>query len=331
MERTHTYADRRVCGRCYRRLTGRANLWPFVRLGVVCLAIGFGLGVLTTRSSRQQVRVPVVSPLSATRLQPPASQPLVAATTKPGTGNVSGSVWVNRTDGASDIPRGLRVSLIRGTVARPAVEACIRAEIALWEKNAAENESRAKAVRDQQSGSTYDFGTVWADEARYARAKIQALKKLPAALPEEMNVANAYQIVAGCSPSAAQADWARWQLDAQLQSIRLKGEGNDYAAGVMDLVARSLTQLQADWVRQGTPSFDDAVAANLVREATIDAAGKYSLTDVPAGDYVVHARLQTEAFFAEWLVPVRVTGGDTAPANLFKQNAIFSISFTGHE
>jgi len=81
----------------------------------------------------------------------------------------------------------------------------------------------------------------------------------------------------------------------------------------------------APFGRYGVSLFSaEVVPANTVKQARTGLEGKYTIDGLADGDYFLHAFINTDVVFVEWIIPVNVTAGATATVDLFNDNAFIN-------
>jgi len=256
-----------VCRSCYAKLQPKSGVSKWMILVAACVGvvgIGFGAIWLSRLKHDSPANTPLVaSPPSPSSVGVVAPTPVVN-TTPPVSrvGTISGTVWLSRNNGSSDIQRGLTISVIRGTVGQPLLARCLQKELVALQKSEAEFKSIG--------------GESALKEANEMRRKIGEVQRAVDQLPAQMGV----------------------------------------------LQAQSLLKNYAPFGRYGVSLFSaEVVPANTVKQVRTGADGKYTVDGLADGDYFLHAFIDTDVIFVEWIAPVHVTAGTTASVDMFNDNA----------
>jgi len=201
-------------------------------------------------------------------------------------GAVAGSAWVTRGNGLSDTQRGMRISLLKPTVDKRTMTAALQATAKTLDALAVHLQKEADEIRKKFVGLHPGVYNPW-----------QAGGTSPV------------------NPHVAKADEAA-AVAAKAASVRSR---------IRTLPARMTTvefhKLLADYAPTGVPDFAATVAALHVADATTDGEGKFKIEDVVNGDYFLYAQAGKNGFFLDWVVPVKVIGGEVAKQDMSSDNA----------
>ena len=265
---------------------------------IVLFMLHFDGNPTEARSDQASVAVvqPSITPTSipATDLtqEPMANavpDPVVPTTTmpEPRLASLSGSAWLSRTDGSSDLLRGLPVCLFPAKVP-------------------------ARAVYEQFQGKLES----WAQYANRLKQECSAMEARYRAMPDYPKYRTEYQ---ECRGRTASVEFAIEALAKFLNS--LAGE-----PGITD-IHKAFGVILTILIKLDLPppermQFLDAVSPLAVQRTTTGADGKYSFDSVRSGDYVLYAVIDTKALCAEWLLANQVSPGGAVLVDLSNQNTI---------
>jgi len=68
------------------------------------------------------------------------------------------------------------------------------------------------------------------------------------------------------------------------------------------------------------------VAATAIASGTTGIDGKYSVSNLAEGDYILYAQAAAAKYIIEWCVPVTVKAGQITKVDLFNENAALAIN-----
>jgi hypothetical protein len=134
-----------------------------------------------TVSAMAPVQAPA-APRAVTAQAPPIPGE-TASPTPPTTRSISGSVWLTKKNGSSDIMRGMTVALLQQTVAGKDVAEAMLLEVPKWEKLA--KDYRDMAADCRKNMEKYEFSTGdWAKMAKDEEAEADKKDKMATKLRE---------------------------------------------------------------------------------------------------------------------------------------------------
>ena len=98
---------------------------------------------------------------------------------------------------------------------------------------------------------------------------------------------------------------------------------------VMDL-APAYVLVRKTTFKFGHPDFGPGVHESLMTDVKADIDGKYRIGNIAVGTYYVHALIESETLFVEWIVPVQIEAERELKVDLDNDNAVCIIDYGRH-
>ena len=262
------------------------------------------------RAENQAMREELAKKQEALVRQTPAPQPKPENPTPPPplVGTVSGSAWINKEDGSSNMQRGLKIALLRPTVDRHVLADCLTLAAADWQKSIDED-----LANIAEKGTGEEVQKFYEESVKSKKVGLEAIKAAIQSLPDRLDLQEAMALIKKLTYTY---DRAAHDSHVRAKILELRNQGSRRSAEFLELLTSYSSQ-----VRNGVPQFGPVVVECSVKESRTDADGKYRMDDVPLGDYYVHAVIDTKVFFDEWVIPVHVDGKKITKQDIFNDNA----------
>jgi hypothetical protein len=214
-------------------------------------------------------------------------------------GSIEGTMWLTRGDGRSDIQRGIDVVLMRDELPSTSADG-IRRCLLLQIDSALELADRV----DQMA----DF------------AKLKRKGRSDAATADLSSANTVYHMVASASLYGRDLLSDR---HSHMVGITTRFECNRrmFASLKFTPLLGYGTFDQAHKVTLDDASWPQIVKKQLVSATSTDANGRFAFDGIPAGSYLVFARVMTSAALVDWVVPVEIDRTGMVKLDLSNRNA----------
>ena len=305
LETPYVHKDHVVCEECHRRLCRSSRPPRYFLIGLGCLVAAAVIVAVVVPARRP-------SPMAQGINSNASASPKNAAA--PAIGSVTGAAWLIRSDGSSELLRGLQITILPTSVKSDMLNSCIRRDAADWA--ALMKLYNPEGDKDAQTATKrehFQMGTL--------RAEYQKRLDRPE-FPEPM-VATKDAIVFVAHMHQAKHDAISLILlegEGNVAKLKLQGSSGEAMLQAIDNEYRA--KLSPNLVRMNSLDFDQLVTKRIAT----DSDGKYSIEGLVPGRYCLHAELNQPTTFAEWAINIDVASGTPVKLDLFNDNALVVLA-----
>jgi len=208
-------------------------------------------------------------------------------------GAIQGGAWVIKGGGQSELIRGLTVYVLKPEVPASSVASQLR------DLSSTCTRIQAKCLQTADEWSRpvpFTYGGGYSDMTSY----VPSCRSRAAAMEKAAQSATAF--LSHKTP-----------LDVNTLFMMIRDCNNGYPGAKSQSIVISNIKADAIW-----PGIMNQA---LVAKGTTGIDGKYSIQQVPPGQYLVYARTSTAFFLIEWCQETKVTGGQSVQLDFFNDNA----------
>jgi hypothetical protein len=238
-------------------------------------------------------------------------------------GSVSGSACITKTDGSSDMLRGLHIRILPSSVPLSIMRKCAEEDELEWEsliKNYCPEDALKMLLDPAQHDAEFiqylhKVDIIQVDYLSSCSEKAAAFRLT---LPSGDAIKTTAAIEYFCGLYSAREEAIRGAINkGTLLSGQLSITGDQFASDMQSTTDRYRVKLATNLrIENGFP----AAQLSSIDQPT-DSDGKFIIGNIDEGGYCLHAELNLPSAFAEWAIPLKIASGGTAKIDLNNENA----------
>jgi hypothetical protein len=235
--------------------------------------------------------------------------------------DVCGAAWISRSDGTSDIVRGMKVELLPDTIPSTVLATRLGREPDNWKRFLDDVRGTKGSEWSEMAEALGDLAPkvdlLQVDFLQRRAAQSLARNRITH-FGDYVTTRDAYLAVDACYIDRYKAIEDAISTGGTFASA-MQAENNTYAAAVQSTINRYRSEISED-VHEGDPMPE---IGNAIASTRTDVSGKYVMHGIPAGEYCLHAVVNGERGFYEWAENLKV-GEQPVTLDLSTDNAVAS-------